>query len=134
MWQNSPQTVSRRFGKVQSRAPINGLPLLGQQRPLHHGIVYNTARPPFDNFDCPWALTMAIDIVEYRARRRLLGYLESGTRPAPWPRPQAYSEPMQDWLKEFTIDVGEGKRLHRMIPKRRGGCRICPEAGVHLPR
>ncbi|HSS98455.1 MAG TPA: ABC transporter substrate-binding protein, partial [Terriglobales bacterium] len=48
-----------------SRAYQPTFPFVVNNDPAITGIVYNTARPPFDNVDVRWALTLAIDIVEY---------------------------------------------------------------------
>jgi len=93
-----------------SRAYQPTFPFVVNNDPAITGIVYNTARPPFDLLDVRWALTLAIDIVEYTS----IAVDSSGTLsaihiPLLGPYPKLYHEPMQDWLKEFTIDVGDGE-------------------------
>ncbi len=93
-----------------SRAYQPTFPFVVNNDPAITGIVYNTARPPFDNVDVRWALTLAIDIVEYTD----IAVNSSGTLspvhiPFLGPYPKDYIEPMQDWLKAFTIDVGGGE-------------------------
>src|SRR6185503_13779367 len=93
-----------------SRAYQPTFPFVVNNDPAITGIVYNTARPPFDNLDVRWALTLAIDIVEYVD----IAVNSSGTVspvyiPSLGPYPKLYIEPMQDWLKSFTIDVGDGE-------------------------
>jgi len=78
--------------------------------PCITGILFNTARAPFDNLDVRWALVLAMDIVEYTS----IAVDSSGTLspvhvPHLGPYPKDYIAPMQDWLKSFTIDVGNGE-------------------------
>jgi len=93
-----------------SRAYQPTFPFVVNNDPAITGIVYNTARPPFDNVDVRWALTLAIDIVEYTS----IAVDSSGTLsavhiPHLGPYPELYIEPMQEWLTEFTIDVVDGE-------------------------
>lgn len=78
--------------------------------PCITGIRFNCMRAPFDLPDVRWALTLAIDIVDYTG----LAVDGSGTlSPVHIPHlsayPKDYIEPMQDWLKEFTLDLGDGE-------------------------
>jgi peptide/nickel transport system substrate-binding protein len=93
-----------------SRAYQPTFPFVVNNDPAITGINFNTARPPFDSVDVRWALTLAIDIVEYTS----IAVDSSGTLspvhiPHLGPYPQDYIGPMQDWLKAFTIDVGDGE-------------------------
>ena len=93
-----------------SRAYQPTFPFVVNNDPCITGILFNTARPPFDNVDVRWALVLAIDIVEYTS----IAVDSSGTlSPVHVPHlgsyPRDYIEPMQDWLKSFTIDVGNGE-------------------------
>jgi peptide/nickel transport system substrate-binding protein len=86
--------------------------------PAITGIVFNTARPPFDLLDVRWALLLAIEIVEYTS----IAVDSSGTLspvhiPHLGPYPELYIGPMQDWLKEFTIDVGDGETFAPYDPE-----------------
>jgi peptide/nickel transport system substrate-binding protein len=93
-----------------SRAYQPTFPFVVNNDPAITGIVYNTARPPFDNLDVRWALTLAIDIVEYvDIAVNSSGTLSPVHIPHLGPYPKDYIEPMQDWLKAFTIDVGGGE-------------------------
>jgi len=93
-----------------SRAYQPTFPFVVNNDPAITGINFNTARAPFDNVDVRWALTLAIDIVEYTS----IAVDSSGTVspvhiPHLGPYPADYIGPMQDWLKEFTIDVSDGE-------------------------
>jgi peptide/nickel transport system substrate-binding protein len=93
-----------------SRAYQPTFPFVVNNDPCITGILFNTARKPFDNVDVRWALTLAIDIVEYTS----IAVDGSGTLspvhvPHLGPYPKDYIGPMQDWLKSFTIDVGNGE-------------------------
>ncbi len=93
-----------------SRAYQPTFPFVVNNDPAITGITFNAARPPFDNVDVRWALTLAIDIVEYTS----IAVDSSGTLspvhiPHLGPYPRDFIGPMQDWLNEFTIDVGDGE-------------------------
>lgn len=93
-----------------SRAYQPTFPFVVNNDPAITGITFNTARAPFDNVDIRWALLLAIDIVEYTS----IAVDSSGTLspvhiPHLGPYPRDYIAPMQDWLSEFTIDVGDGE-------------------------
>ncbi len=85
-------------------------PYVVNNDPAITGIVFNTARKPFDSVDVRWALLLAIDIVEYTSTAvGSTGTLSPVHVPHLGPYPKLYIEPMQDWLKAFTIDVGGGE-------------------------
>ncbi len=93
-----------------SRAYQPTFPFVVNNDPCITGINFNTAKVPFDNLDVRWALTLAIDIVEYTS----IAVDSSGTLspvhvPHLGPYPADYIAPLQDWLKELTIDVGNGE-------------------------
>lgn len=93
-----------------SRAYQPTFPFVINNDPAITGICFNTARAPYDNVDVRWALLLAIDIVEYTS----IAVDSSGTlSPVHIPHlgsyPANYIGPMQDWLKDFTIDVGDGE-------------------------
>lgn len=93
-----------------SRAYQPTFPYVVNNDPAITGIVYNTARPPFDNVDVRWALTLAIDIVEYTSIAvNSTGTLSPVHIPHLGPYPELYIGPMQEWLTAFTIDVGDGE-------------------------
>ncbi|HEX6035380.1 MAG TPA: ABC transporter substrate-binding protein [Anaerolineales bacterium] len=101
-----------------SRAYQPTFPFVVNNDPAITGIVFNTARAPFDNLDVRWALLLAIEIVEYTS----IAVDSSGTLspvhiPHLGPYPELYIRPMQDWLKEFTIDVGDGETFAPYDPE-----------------
>jgi peptide/nickel transport system substrate-binding protein len=93
-----------------SRAYQPTFPFVVNNDPCITGILFNTARPPFDKVDVRWALVLAIEIVEYTSIAvDCTGTLSPVHVPHLGPYPKLYIEPMQDWLKSFTIDVGNGE-------------------------
>jgi peptide/nickel transport system substrate-binding protein len=93
-----------------SRAYQPTFPFVVNNDPVVTGITFNHEVAPYDNVDVRWALTLAIDIVEYTS----IAVDSSGTLspvllPHLGPYPELYIGPMQDWLKEFTIDIGDGE-------------------------
>lgn len=101
-----------------SRAYQPTFPFVVNNDPAITGIVFNTARPPFDLLDVRWALLLALEIVEYTS----IAVDSSGTLspvhiPHLGPYPELYIGPMQDWLKEFTIDVGDGETFAPYDPE-----------------
>ena len=97
-------------------------PFVVNNDPCITGILFNTARAPFDNLDVRWALILSINMVEYMS----IAVDSTGTVspvhvPHLGPYPKDYIEPMQDWLKSFTIDVGKGETFAPYdpdVPKR----------------
>jgi peptide/nickel transport system substrate-binding protein len=95
-----------------SRAYQPTFPFVVNNDPAITGINFNTAKAPYDKVDVRWALALAIDIVEFTS----IAVDSSGTLspvhiPHLGPYPKDYIEPMQDWLKSFTIDVGNGENF-----------------------
>jgi len=93
-----------------SRAYQPTFPWVVNNDPAITGITYNTARAPYDNPDVRWALTLSIDIAEYIG----IAVDSTGTMsPVHIPHlgsyPQDYIGPMQEWLSELEIDLGDGE-------------------------
>jgi peptide/nickel transport system substrate-binding protein len=86
--------------------------------PCITGIAFNVTVPPYDNREVRWALTLAIDIAEY------IGVAVDGAGamspvhiPSLGSYPKDFIEPMQDWLKEFTLDLGNGETFKPYDPE-----------------
>jgi len=93
-----------------SRAYQPTFPFVVNNDPAITGIVFNTARAPFDKLDVRWALLLAIEIVEFMSIAvDTTGTVSPIHIPHLGPYPKLYHEAMQDWLKSFTIDVGDGE-------------------------
>ena len=93
-----------------SRAYQPTFPFVVNNDPALTGISFNTAIAPYDNVDVRWALTLAIDIVEYTSIAvDSAGTLSPVHIPHLGPYPELYIGPMQQWLSEFTLDVGDGE-------------------------
>jgi peptide/nickel transport system substrate-binding protein len=93
-----------------SRAYQPTFPFVVNNDPALTGISFNTAVAPFDNVDVRWALTLAIDIVEYTSIAvDSAGTLSPVHIPHLGPYPELFIGPMQEWLTAFTIDVGDGE-------------------------
>lgn len=99
------------------RAYQPGFPWVVNNDPALTGFIFNTAKAPYDNVDVRWALTLAIDIVEY------VGQAVDGTGtlspvhiPSLGSYPADFIKPMEDWLKAFTLDLGNGETFKPYDP------------------
>jgi peptide/nickel transport system substrate-binding protein len=75
--------------------------------PTLPAIIYNNEKPGLDKKEVRWALTLAIDI----AQMALASYKGAATIsaihvPPTGMYPHYYHEPLEPWLKDFTIKVG----------------------------
>jgi peptide/nickel transport system substrate-binding protein len=100
-----------------NRAYQAGYPWVVNNDPALTGLTFNTARAPFDNVDVRWALLLAIDIAEY------VGQAVDGTGtlspvhiPSLGSYPANYIAPMEQWLSEFTLDLGNGETFQPYDP------------------
>jgi peptide/nickel transport system substrate-binding protein len=92
-----------------SRAYQPTFPFVVNNDPCITGILFNTARAPFDNVDVRWALILAIEMVEFMSIAVDCTATVSPVHvPHLGPYPKDYIRPMQDWLKSFTLDLGNG--------------------------
>ena len=77
--------------------------------PCVTGLVFNTAKFPYNNKDVRWALALAIDIVDFVALAEDgAGALAVLHLPFTRPFQKWYYDPMESWLKNFSINV-DGK-------------------------
>ena len=77
------------------------------------GVVFNTLKPPFNNPDVRWALTLAIDPISYMTTAydgcAAMNPLPIVMQAAQMQKP--YIEPLVAWLTDYTIDVGGGEKV-----------------------
>lgn len=94
--------------------------------PTLPAVLYNNEKPGLDNRDVRWALTLAIDIVRVAmAAYRGAATISAIHVPPTGMYPKYYFEPMQDWLNEFSLDIG-GEAYKPYDPD--AGSRIAEEA------
>jgi len=85
--------------------------------PCITGLLFNTAVAPFDNVDVRWALLLAIDIVEHLGQAvDGMGTLSPVHIPSLGSYPETFIEPMEEWLMDFTLDLGNGETFHPYDP------------------
>lgn len=82
--------------------------------PTVNGHIFNCLKPPFDNVEVRWALTLAIDIVELLAISNDGG---AGMSVLNYSNVPLYLEliyePMEEWLVNFTLDIEvDGEPFH----------------------
>jgi peptide/nickel transport system substrate-binding protein len=101
-----------------SRAYQLTYPWVVNNDPCITGITYNSIRSPFDLKDVRWALTLAINIGEY------IGLAVDGTgtmSPVHIPHlsnyPTDFIKPMQGWLADLEIDLGNGEMFKVYDPE-----------------
>ncbi len=86
--------------------------------PCITGIMFNNMVKPYDNREVRWALTLAIDIVDYMAIAFDLMAPVSALHLPPVPAyKEAFFIPMEDWLKNFELDLGNGERFKPYDPE-----------------
>lgn len=94
--------------------------------PTLPSVIYNNEKPGLDNRDVRWALTLAIDIVRVAmASYRGAATISAIHVPPTGMYPQYYFEPLQGWLKDFSIEV-DGQDYKPYDPD--AGTRIAEEA------
>jgi len=102
-------------GTIRAYQPT--YPWVVNNDPCITGITFNTAVAPFDNKEVRWALLLAIDIVEYMAQA-VDGQATLSPIHIPYlgAYPEYYHEPMQEWLKNFALDLGNGELFYPYDP------------------
>lgn len=99
------------------RAYQPGYPWVVNNDPCITGIVFNAVIEPYDNPEVRWALLLAIDIVEFLAQAvDGQATLSPVHVPSLGAYPEYYIEPLQEWLKEFTLDLGDGELFYPYDP------------------
>jgi peptide/nickel transport system substrate-binding protein len=78
--------------------------------PTLPAIIFNNEKPGLDKQEVRWALTLAIDIV----RVSMASYRGAATMspihvPPTGMYPQYYHDPLEPWLRDFTLDLGNGE-------------------------
>lgn len=79
----------------------------GHPDPTLPAVILNHGRPPYDMKEVRWALTLAIDIVRVAmASYRGAATISALHVPPTGLYPKYYFDPLEGWLKDFTLDVG----------------------------
>jgi peptide/nickel transport system substrate-binding protein len=100
-----------------NRAYQDGYPWVVNNDPAMTGMVFNSLVPPYDNPDVRWALLLAIDIVEYMAQAvDGQATLSPVHIPSLGAYPDAYVRPMEEWLTNFELDLGNGETFRPYDP------------------
>lgn len=112
-----------------SRGWFKGFPW-AHPDPTLPAIILNNERPPLNNKDVRWALTLTIDIVPVAmASYRGAATLSAIHVPPTGMYPQLYFDPLQEWLKNFTLDV-DGEKFAPYDPE--ASIRIADQARASL--
>jgi peptide/nickel transport system substrate-binding protein len=86
--------------------------------PCITGIMFNNMVKPYDNREVRWALVLAINIVDYMAIAFDLMAPVSPIHLPPVPAyRKAFFEPLEGWLKEFELDLGNGEKFKPYDPE-----------------
>ncbi len=79
----------------------------GHPDPTLPAVIYNNEKPGLDKKEVRWALTLAIDIVQVAmASYRGAATISAIHVPPTGMYPKYYFDPLESWLKDFTIQVG----------------------------
>lgn len=100
-----------------SRAYQLAYPWVVNNDPAQTGITFNTTKFPYDNREVRWALLLAIDIAEYMGVAvDGAGALSPVHIPSLGSYPRDFIAPMEAWLSEFTLDLGNGETFKPYDP------------------
>jgi peptide/nickel transport system substrate-binding protein len=101
-----------------NRAYQPTFPWVVNNDPALTGLIFNTAKEPYDNPDVRWALLLAIDIAEYEGQAvDGMGTLSPVHVPSLGAYPADYIKPMVGWLSDFTLDLGNGETFKPYDPE-----------------
>lgn len=119
-----------------SRAYQLQYPWVVNNDPAQTGITFNTTKAPYDNREVRWALLLAIDIADYMGVAvDGAGALSPVHIPSLSNYPKDFIAPMEDWLMEFELDLGDGETFkpydpdapQRIVEYARGRGYVVPE-------
>lgn len=100
-----------------SRAYQPAYPWVVNNDPAITGINFNTTKAPYDNSDVRWAMLLAIDIADYMGVAvDGAGALSPVHIPSLGTYPQDFIGPMEEWLSEFELDLGDGEMFKPYDP------------------
>jgi peptide/nickel transport system substrate-binding protein len=100
-----------------ARAYQLNFPYAVNNDPAETGITFNTAKAPYDNRDVRWALLLSIDIADYMGiATDGAGTLSPVHIPSLSNYPRDFIAPMEAWLSEFTLDLGNGETFQPYDP------------------
>ena len=89
----------------------------GHPDPTLVAITLNNARPGLDNRDVRWAMTLSLDINRIAmASARGAMTISALHVPPTGTYPRHYFEPMEQWLRDFTLDMGDGTTFRPYNP------------------
>jgi peptide/nickel transport system substrate-binding protein len=75
--------------------------------PTLPAVILNNAKPPLDNRDVRWALTLTIDIVKVAmASYKGAATISAIAIPPTGLYPKYYFDPLEGWLRDYTMDIG----------------------------
>ena len=100
-----------------SRAYQLAYPWVVNNDPAQTGITFNTTKAPYNNREVRWALLLAIDIAEYMGVAvDGAGALSPVHIPSLGSYPKDFIAPMEAWLSDFELDLGNGEMFKPYDP------------------
>jgi peptide/nickel transport system substrate-binding protein len=89
----------------------------GHPDPTLPSVLLNLEKPGLDNKDVRWALTLAIDITRVAiSSYRGAMTVSALSIPPTGMYPSIYFEPLEGWLKDFSLDLGDGTSIKPYNP------------------